>query len=83
MSAFTPYVLRVVEVIVEPAIQLLIFLAFVYFSWGILLMIAGAGNETKRTEGKKHIMYGILGMIIMLGALGIFAVLKNTVLSLA
>lgn len=83
MSAFTPYVLRVVEVIVEPAIQLLIFLAFIYFSWGILLMIAGAGNETKRTEGKKHIMYGILGMIIMLGALGIFAVLKNTVLSLA
>jgi len=82
MSAYEPYLNRVSEVILEPAVQLLLFIAFIYFAWGIMIMIANAGNETKRAEGRKHMMYGILGMVIMLGALGLFEILKNTIWSL-
>ena len=55
--------------------------AFVVFVWGIFIMILNATDETKRSEGKKHMMYGIIGMLIMFGAVGIVEILKATLLS--
>lgn len=43
-------------------------LAFVYFFWGMVQFIGGAGNEQKVTEGKKRMIWGIVGMVIMFAA---------------
>lgn len=77
------YLNRISDVIIEPFIQLLFFLAFIYFAWGIFIFIANAGNETKRQEGKSHMLWGIIGMLIMILALGIFALLQNTIFVIA
>ena len=65
------YIQRIYDVILNPLIQLMFFIAFIVFAWGVLNMIANAADQAKRSEGKKHMMWGIAGMLIMLLALGI------------
>lgn len=65
--------------ILNPIIVLAFGIAAVVFLWGVFEMIAGAGNEDKRTIGRKHILWGVIGMAIMLSAWGIFGLIENTV----
>lgn len=58
-------------------IGVLFALATVYFAWGVVQMIQGSGNEKKIEEGRRHMIWGIIGMAVMAGAWGIVALLKN------
>ncbi|HCR52515.1 TPA: hypothetical protein DIV48_02595 [Candidatus Kaiserbacteria bacterium] len=62
---------KVVVEIVNPIILLLAGAAFVLFIWGVFEFIAHAADETKRTEGKRAILWGLIGLVIMFGAYGI------------
>jgi len=79
MNSLSPYIEKIFELLVQPFVQLLFFIAFIIFAWGILMMIANAGNEQKRSEGKQHMMWGIVGMLVMITAYGILALLGNTI----
>ncbi|KKS92360.1 MAG: hypothetical protein UV67_C0005G0023 [Parcubacteria group bacterium GW2011_GWC1_43_12] len=57
--------------------MILFMLATVYFGWGIVQMIQSSGNEKKLEEGKKHMIWGIVGMTIMMGVWGIIALVVN------
>lgn len=59
------------EEILNPLIGLLFALALVYFIYGIVVFIANADNETEREKGKQHILYSVIGLVIMVGAWGI------------
>jgi len=72
------YLAKIVDLLINPFIQLLFFAAFIYFAWGIMIMILNADNETKRNEGKSHMMWGVVGMVIMVGAGFIFTLVGNT-----
>lgn len=63
--------------LISPLIQLLFVLATVIFLWGVVEFIAGSASEEKRTKGKKHMMWGIIGLVIMLIAGGIIGALDN------
>lgn len=63
--------------ILFPIETLLIVLATLFFLWGVVEFIGGASNEDKRTKGKRHMVWGILGLVIILGARGIITVLEN------
>jgi hypothetical protein len=52
--------------------------AFVLFLWGVFQFIAHAGDESKRSEGKQAILWGLVGLVIIFSAYG----LMNTVLNL-
>lgn len=67
------------EQIVMPLITLLAVIAFAVFVWGVVQMIMAAGDEEKRTTGQRHILWGIIGLVILFGASGIVAFLKETV----
>lgn len=58
-------------------IGVLFALATVYFAWGIIQMIQGSGNEKKIEDGRRHMVWGIIGMVIMAGVWGIVALLKD------
>lgn len=62
---------------VRPAIIFLFVLATVVFIWGLIEFIANAASEDGRTRGKQNIIYGIIGMSIMLATGAIMLVLKN------
>lgn len=68
--------------ILNPLIGLLIAIAFLVFVWGIVELIYGSDNEEKIKVGKRHLVYGLIGLFIMLGVLGIMNVLQNFINSL-
>ena len=62
---------RLVDGLVNPFIELLFGIAFLVFIWGVFQFIAGASDAKKRDEGRKHMIWGIIGLFIMLTAYGI------------
>lgn len=78
MPALNNFLDKVVAQIINPIILLLAACAFVVFLWGVFEFIAHAGDETKRTEGKKAIMWGLVGLVIIFGVYGIINLTLGT-----
>ena len=66
------------KVILYPLITLLIALAILYFLWGVFQMVSNAGNSEARSNGRKHMLFGILGIVVMLSAFTILRIATNT-----
>lgn len=66
--------------IVEMLIPILVGVAVLVFIWGLIRFIAGAGNETKRAEGKKVMIWGIIAIFVMVSLWGIIAFLQDSFL---
>ena len=64
--------------IVNPAIYLLLALAGVYFVWGVFSFISNQENDEGREKGKQHMIWGIIGIFIMLSAFGIIKMITGT-----
>ncbi|MDO8593346.1 MAG: hypothetical protein Q7R59_00360 [bacterium] len=72
------FLAKVVVQIVNPIILLLAAAAFVLFIWGVFEFIRGAADEGKREEGRRAIMWGIIGLVIIFGAYGIINIALGT-----
>ena len=69
-----------IEGLLNSVISLLFVLATVYFLWGVVNYVVGAGGDIKKLEqGKQHMLWGIVGMAIMLSAWGIVRAIQNTI----
>lgn len=68
---------KIIVQIINPVIVILVTLALVVFIWGIVQMIYGANNEEKRTQGKKHLLWGLVGLFIMLTVKGLLSLIQN------
>lgn len=65
--------------IVNPIIIFLIVLALVVFLWGIAEFVRGADNASSRETGKIHMLWGIIGLFIMVSAYAIMKIVMNSV----
>ena len=65
--------------ILNPLIGLLFAGAIAYFIYGVIVYITNADDEDARTEGKKHILYSVIGLVIMAGVWGIIDLIANTI----
>ncbi|MEK7599321.1 MAG: hypothetical protein AAB474_02660 [Patescibacteria group bacterium] len=63
--------------VINPLIYVIFGLALLIFLWGVVEFIAKAGSEEARTTGKQHIIWGLVGLTIMLGVFGIINILKS------
>lgn len=63
--------------LLNAVIPLIIGLAFVVFLWGVYKYIVAPGPEEK-SKGKDTIIYGIIGLFVMLSAWGIVNILTQT-----
>jgi hypothetical protein len=68
----------VARVILNPLIILGFVVAILYFFWGIFNFVSGVGDEKGREEGKRSIMWGLIGMFVMVSVFGIIKVILNT-----
>ncbi len=50
---------------------LIIALALVFFLWGLMMFIASAGDEDKRSKGKAIMIWGIVAFFVMVAIWGI------------
>lgn len=67
---------KVNAVIINPLIILLFAIAFLILFWGIFQFIAS--DSKNREDGKKKILYGIIGMFIMFSVYGLMRIVLGT-----
>ena len=68
----------IVTNIVTPLVEGIFALALVLFIWGLMGFIFGGEDATKKAEGKQHILWGIVGMVIMVSVYGIIRFVANS-----
>lgn len=66
------------RVIINPLIILLFALAVVYFVYGLVQYLLNPDSEEIRKSSKSHILWGIIGMFIMVSVFGIMSLILNT-----
>lgn len=71
MSSVTNLLGRISAVILNPLIFLMFSVAILYFVFGVVKFIANAGDDKAREESKQSIIWGIVGMLIMISVYGI------------
>ena len=72
------FLMKLNEVILYPLITLMMAVALLVFLWGCFEFIMAAGEPDGRQKGKKHILWGIIGMVIMVSAYGILTIAVGT-----
>lgn len=63
--------------IIAKLIPVLFALAIVYFFWGVIQYIRSAGDPKKADEGKSIMIYGIIGIAVMVSIYGLVAWLQG------
>jgi len=66
------------RLIINPLIILIFALALMYFLYGVFEFLSNAENDQKRSTGKSHMIWGIVGLTIMIGVWFILNVVLNT-----
>src|SRR3990167_1757708 len=75
-QGLTEFVGKISEVL-NAIIPLIIGLALVFFLWGVFMYVTKEGAEEK-DKARDVIVYGIIGLFVMLAAWGLVNVLTNT-----
>ena len=61
-----------------PLIIFLTALAFMMFLWGAFRFVVNAADSGARAQGRSHMMYGVIGLLIMVSAWAILTIAANT-----
>ncbi len=71
---------KLTQVLINPLMALFFAVGLLVFIWGLVQFIWGLNAETESKEqGKKHMLYGIIGMFIMVAAYAIVQLIGNTI----
>jgi len=76
-AAYQQIIDTIVTELLKPLANVLLVLATVFFVYGVVEYIAGASNETARTTGKRHIVWGLVGLAIMVSVRFILSILSS------
>ena len=72
------FVDKINDAILFPLITLMMALAFLFFLYGVFEYVKNAANESARETGRNHLVYGVIGMLIMLSAFSILNIAAGT-----
>lgn len=69
---------RFTSYVIDPVLLILAAAGFFFFVWGLVefLFKLSQGGDTK--EGRDHMIWGVVGMVIMFSVVGIIALINNT-----
>lgn len=70
---------KIAKVIINPAIVFIFALALIYFLYGLVEFLQNAESPDKRTVGQTHMLWGVVGMFIMMSVFTIIRILRDTV----
>lgn len=65
--------------ILNPFIILVSAVAVLYFVWGVLKFVKGFDDDTSREDGRRHMIWGIIGISVMILTYVIINVIANIV----
>ena len=69
---------RLNDAILFPLMTLMMAVAFLVFLWGAFEYVAKAESDEGRDNGRRHMLYGVIGFVVMLSALTILTIAANT-----
>lgn len=61
-------IVSIADNIINPLIYLLFVVAMVYFIWGLVVFMNKSNDPTARGVGQQHMLWSIIGFVIMFGA---------------
>ena len=64
--------------IVVPILEGFFVFTFLIFVWGVVQMIIHADDPDGRKTGQNHVLWGVIGMTIMISAYGIIRLIAAT-----
>ena len=67
------------DLLITAVVPALLSLGLLYFIWGLLKFLTSAGDATKRSEGIKIMINGVIALTIMLTTWGLVALLSSFV----
>jgi hypothetical protein len=70
---------RVVTEVFSPLYELVAACAFVYFLYGVFMFLVNFNDPEKKNTGKKHLIWGIVGLFIIFSIGGILKLLNSLV----
>jgi hypothetical protein len=70
---------RIEDVIFFPVITLIMSVALLMFLYGIYEYVLHGDDDTARSTGKTHMLWGIIGLLVMISAWGILKIAAGTV----
>jgi uncharacterized membrane protein len=73
------FIHKVNTAILNPILKFLFLAALIYFMWGVFSYVKNGDSDSDRETGRKHMIWGIFGMFIMISAYGIIAVILGTI----
>jgi uncharacterized membrane protein (Fun14 family) len=79
ITSASSFVDTIERVILFPLISLMIGVAMLVFMWGAYQFVANAENDSARSDGKQHMLYGIIGFVVMFSALAILKIAALTI----
>jgi len=77
-TSLNEFIRNVELMIIDPLIGLLFALAIVFFLYGVFEFLSNQANEEKKTTGKSHMLWGIVGITIMMGVWVILGIILST-----
>jgi hypothetical protein len=78
-SVISALVGKIMSFIVIPLIEALFVFTFCMFVWGVFKMIQNGDDSEARLDGRRHMIWSVIGMFIMISAYGIVRLIANTV----
>lgn len=68
------------DAILNPLLALIFAAALLVFIFGVVEFMVSLSSDTgeRKEDGKKHMLWGIIGMFIMVGAYSILTIVANT-----
>jgi predicted cobalt transporter CbtA len=70
---------RLSAFIINPILALLFAVGFLVFVWGVVEFLAGQNGVGEGAQnGKRHMLWGLIGMFVMVAAYAILKMIANT-----
>ncbi len=69
---------KINTLVINPIILVLFAVALLFFLWGVLEFIQGADDPEARKVGRDHMLYGIIGLFVMISAFAIIRVVLTS-----
>lgn len=67
------------DVLINPLIIFVFALALVLFLYGVLRYLLNPDSEEVRKTSRSHMLWGVIGMVIMVSVFGIMNLILNTI----
>ena len=78
MQAFNTVLDKFERLIIGPVMQVVFAAGFLLFLWGLVQFLWNLEESSSHEEGKQHMLWGIIGMFIMVSIWGIIGMISNT-----